>query len=109
MSYLEKVGRRILLGPLPHFQQTVRPRESGELAVDVYKPGNLIKVSGVYNVDHRQHGLMHEAALAEGERFPLCRAWRSTTSGLPFSAMCKVKRVPSPQPISWKNTEVSCC
>ena len=43
------------------------------LAVDVYKPGNLIKVSGVYKIDHRQHSLVHEATLVKGERFPLCR------------------------------------
>jgi len=38
-----------------------------------FKPGDLVPANGIYRVEHKSHRLMHEAALLEQSRFPLCR------------------------------------
>jgi hypothetical protein len=38
-----------------------------------FKPGQQVKVSGVYRVHHKSHRLMHEATLLEDDLFPRCR------------------------------------
>jgi len=39
----------------------------------IFKPGEIVPVSGIYRVEHKSHRLMHEAALLVQSRFPLCR------------------------------------
>jgi len=38
-----------------------------------YRPGEIVPENGVYRVIHESHRLMHEASLAKGERFPICK------------------------------------
>jgi hypothetical protein len=38
-----------------------------------YRPGQLIEESGVYQVVHDSHRLMHQVTLLEGGCFPACR------------------------------------
>ncbi len=38
----------------------------------VYKPGDTVPESGIYQVMHYQHRLYHEATLVRGSRFPEC-------------------------------------
>lgn len=38
-----------------------------------YKPGHRVPRTGIYRIYHDLHRLMHEAALVEGTRFPLCK------------------------------------
>ncbi len=42
------------------------------MAEHVYKPSEVVPVSGVYRVDHDTHREAHEATLLEGEVFPAC-------------------------------------
>ncbi len=42
------------------------------MAEHVYRPSELVPVSGVYRVDHNEHREAHEATLLEGEVFPAC-------------------------------------
>ncbi len=39
----------------------------------VYKPGDEVPESGIYQVMHYQHRLYHEAVLVGGSRFPECQ------------------------------------
>lgn len=39
----------------------------------IYKPGDTVPTSGLYQIDHHSHRLMHEAALAADSRFPSCK------------------------------------
>jgi hypothetical protein len=38
-----------------------------------YRPGEIVPENAVYRVTHESHRLMHQASLAKGEKFPLCR------------------------------------
>lgn len=38
-----------------------------------YQPGEVVPENGVYRVIHESHRLMHEASLAKGDRFPICK------------------------------------
>lgn len=38
-----------------------------------YKPGQVVPRTGIYKIYHRQHRLMHEAALVEKTLFPRCK------------------------------------
>jgi len=38
-----------------------------------HKPGEAVPTTGIYRIFHRQHRLMHEAALIQGTSFPRCR------------------------------------
>ena len=41
-------------------------------AEQVYKPGDEVPESGVYNVIHDRHRPTHAATVLKGERFPVC-------------------------------------
>ena len=38
-----------------------------------YKPGQMVPVSGIYSVVHREHRADHEVLAIRGEEFPACR------------------------------------
>ena len=38
-----------------------------------YEPGEIVPESGLYQVNHASHRLMHQATLERGARFPQCR------------------------------------
>ena len=40
---------------------------------ETYRPGDIVPTTGIYKIYHRQHRLMHEAALIEETAFPRCR------------------------------------
>ena len=44
-----------------------------EDAQRTFVPGELVPESGLYQVDHNAHRLMHQATLERGARFPQCR------------------------------------
>lgn len=43
------------------------------MAIFVYKPGDLVPNAGVYRIEHHRHRLMHEATLDKDTLFPQCR------------------------------------
>lgn len=50
-------------------------------ATDVFRrrfePGEVVPESGIYQVDHDRHRLMHQATLERGTLFPQCRQCQS--------------------------------
>lgn len=42
------------------------------MAEQVYKPCEMVSISGVYLVVHQVHRVSHEATLFQGEKFPPC-------------------------------------
>ena len=38
-----------------------------------FKPGEVARCSGIYQVRHAQHRLDHCVTILEGEQFPVCR------------------------------------
>jgi hypothetical protein len=45
---------------------------SEQLPVEVFKPEQVAKQSGIYRADHRRHRESHEVTALAGERFPSC-------------------------------------
>jgi hypothetical protein len=43
-----------------------------------FQPGELVPESGIYQVDHESHRLMHQATLERGSLFPQCRQCKMT-------------------------------
>ena len=43
------------------------------MAEDVFKPGDSVPRSGIYQVVHYQHRMPHEAVVTERQMFPVCR------------------------------------
>jgi hypothetical protein len=42
-----------------------------------HRPGDVVPQTGIYQVHHNSHRLMHEATLIEESRFPRCRKCNS--------------------------------
>jgi hypothetical protein len=38
-----------------------------------YRPGERVRKTGIYRVEHDSHRLMHEATLVQGNLFPRCK------------------------------------
>jgi hypothetical protein len=43
-----------------------------------YEPGEIVPASGLYQVNHDSHRLMHQATLEKDARFPQCRQCKMT-------------------------------
>ena len=52
-----------------------------------YKPGQLVPISGIYNVVHIGHRPDHEVIAIRGEEFPPCRVCRADVTFYPIEAV----------------------
>ena len=50
-----------------------RPAPPAEEFQRTFAPGEIVPESGLYQVNHESHRLMHQATLERGARFPQCR------------------------------------
>jgi hypothetical protein len=49
------------------------PAPPNETPQRTFQPGEIVPESGIYQVDHDSHRLMHQATLERGTLFPQCR------------------------------------
>jgi hypothetical protein len=55
--------------------------------IHVYKPGQMVPISGIYTVVHVVHRSDHEVIAIRGEEFPSCRVCRANVTFYPAQAV----------------------